>query len=69
MKTSLGKYIKTATCTCGWFEKVWPCEVCPECGNEAIIKKVGRYEYRETWLGSQAEIIGFKPKEDDEKGN
>ncbi len=64
MNTSLRKYVKTATCTCGWFEKVWPCEVCPECGNDAIIKKVGRYEFKETWI-SGSEIIGFKLKEDD----
>ena len=65
MGTTLGKYIKTATCNCGWFEKIWSCEVCPECGNEDIPNKVGRFEYRETWLGDQGKIIGFKLKEDD----
>ena len=48
MKSSLGIYVKTATCECGWFEKVWEHEVCPDCGNEDLVKKIGRYEYRET---------------------
>ena len=63
MKTSLGIYVKTDTCKCGWFQKVWEYEVCPECGNEDLVKKVGRYEHRETWLGTD-KIIGFKLKED-----
>lgn len=65
MKSSLGNYVKTATCKCGWFQKVWSHEVCPECGNEDLIRKVGRFEYKETWLGDQGKIIGFKLKEDD----
>ena len=68
MKSSLGIYVKTATCKCGWFQKVWEYEVCPECGNEDLVKKVGRFEYKETWFGS-GDIIGFKSKEYDEKGN
>ena len=63
--SSLGKYVKTDTCKCGWFQKVWDVEVCPECGNEDLVKKVGRYEYRVTRLGDHGTIIGFKPKEND----